>query len=177
MKLVKKILLGLLALAVLLGLISFALPRTYRVERSIDINAPMIAIYPRIYNPKDWALWSVWNRRDPGMAMTYSGEPAGRGAKWAWQSTSEGSGKMEFTAAEFDKLIAYKITFTDFDGELAGRFEFSQAGKAVRVRWIGEGDVGGNPIMRYFAIAMDRMIGPDFEGGLNNLKALAEATR
>ena len=177
MKLVKKLLLALVALIALLVLISFTLPRTYKVERSIDINAPMIAIYPRIYNPRDWALWSVWNRRDPGMVVTYSGEPAGKGAKWTWQSKAEGSGKMEFTAAEFDKLIAYEITFTDFEGEMEGRFEFSQAGKAVRVRWIGEGDVGGNPLMRYFALAMDRMLGPDFEGGLKNLKALAEAAR
>lgn len=177
MKWVKKSLLALLFLIVLLVLISFALPRTYKVERSIDINAPMIAIYPRIYNPKDWALWGVWNRRDPGMVMTYSGEAAGKGAKWAWQSKAEGSGNMEITAAEFDKLIAYKISFIEFDGVLAGRFEFSQVGKAVRVRWIGEGDVGGNPLMRYFALAMDRMLGPDFEGGLKNLKTLAEATR
>ena len=177
MKLVKTLLLGLLGLIALLALVSFALPRSYKVERSIDINAPMIAIYPRIYNPKDWALWSVWNQRDPGMVVTYSGEPAGKGAKWAWQSKVEGGGKMEFTAAEFDKLIAYKITFTDFDGEMTGRFEFSQAGKAVRVRWIGEGDVGGNPLMRYFVLAMDRMLGADFEGGLKNLKALAEAAR
>jgi hypothetical protein len=31
--------------------------------------------------------------------------------------------------------------------------------------------------MRYFALAMDRMLGPDIEGGLKNLKTLAEAAR
>ena len=40
--------------------------------------------------------------------------------------------------------------------------------------WTNQGDVGTNPINRYFAQAMDRLVGPDFETGLKNLKALAE---
>jgi len=34
--------------------------------------------------------------------------------------------------------------------------------------------MGGSPVNRYFGLLMDRMVGPDFEGGLTNLKALAE---
>jgi len=34
--------------------------------------------------------------------------------------------------------------------------------------------VGGNPLKHYLAMMMDRMVGPDFEAGLANLKALAE---
>ena len=89
-------------------------------------------------------------------------------------SKSEGSGAMEFTGAEFNKSVGYKINFADFDGAFNGRLEFAQVDKAVRVTWITEGDVGSNPLMRYFALVMDRMLGPDFEGGLKNLKELAE---
>lgn len=177
MKTLKYALLGLVSVVILLVLIGFALPGTYKVERAIDINAPMDSVYPLVYDPKAWARWGVWNQRDPGMIVTYSGAPAGVGAKWAWQSKPEGSGSMEITAAEFNKLVAYKIAMKDFDGTLSGRLEFAIAGKAVRVRWIGEGDVGGNPLMRYFAVIMDRMLGPDLEGGLKNLKALAETPR
>lgn len=174
MKALKIILLGLLGLCVLLGLISFALPSSYKVERSIEINAPMETVYPLVYDPKQWTRWGVWNRRDPGMQVSYSGPPAGVGAKWAWISKSEGSGSMEFTATDFNKRIAYKIAFADHDGVFTGRLEFAPAGKGVRVSWIADGDMGANPLMRYFALAMDRMLGPDFEGGLKNLKELAE---
>ncbi len=174
MKALKKILIGLVGLCILLLLISLVLPSGYKVERSIEINAPMEKVYPLVYDPKGWARWGVWSRRDPGMKVTYSGAPAGVGAQWSWQSKSEGSGSMEFTAAEFNKLIAYKIAFAEFDGSFTGRLEFTPAAKGVRVSWIADGDVGSNPVMRYFALVMDRMLGPDFEGGLKNLKEMAE---
>jgi hypothetical protein len=35
--------------------------------------------------------------------------------------------------------------------------------------------MGGNPLMHYFALFMDKMVGPDFEAGLWGLKTRAEA--
>ncbi len=174
MKILKYTLLTILALIIALVLIGFAMPSKYNVTRSIDIKAPMIKVYPQVYDPKGWSRWGVWSQRDPEMKVTYSGAPAGVGAKWAWVSKKEGSGSMEITRADFDKLIAYKIAFADFDGSFDGRLEFVPIDGGTRVTWIADGDVGSNPLMRYFALLMDRMLGPDFEGGLKNLKALAE---
>jgi hypothetical protein len=42
------------------------------------------------------------------------------------------------------------------------------------VTWIHGGDTGSNPLKHYLAVSMDRMVGPDFEQGLANLKAVAE---
>ena len=47
-------------------------------------------------------------------------------------------------------------------------------GSGTRVTWTNEGDMGANPVNRYFGLMMDSMVGPDFEAGLKNLKALAE---
>ena len=174
MKILKTVLIAIAGLAALLLLIGFLLPGKYQVTRSIDVNAPMIKVYPLVYDPKAWARWGVWNQRDPAMKMTYSGAPAGVGAKWAWESKSQGNGSMELTRAEFDKVIAYKTTFSDYDGVFDGRLEFAPIASGVRVTWIAEGDVGANPLMHYFAMLMDRMLGPDFEAGLKNLKTLAE---
>jgi hypothetical protein len=171
----KKILLGLLGVIVLLVVVGFALPAQYRVERSIEIEAPMIKVYPRVYYPQDWARWGVWSRRDPSMQMTYSGAPAGVGAKWAWKSKSEGDGNMEITRAEFDKRIDYVLRIDGMDGKFDGHFLFAPSGGNVKVTWIGEGDMGTNPMSRWFALFMDKMLGPDFEGSLKNLKQLAEA--
>lgn len=174
MKILKYVLLTIVGLAIALTLIGFALPSQYSVSRSIEIKAPMIKVYPQVYDPKGWSRWGVWYLRDPEMKLTYSGPPAGVGAKWAWVSKKEGSGSMEITRADFDKLVAYKIAFADFDGSFDGRLEFVPSAGGVKVTWIADGDVGSNPLMRYFALIMDRMLGPDFEGGLKNLKALAE---
>ncbi len=174
MRALKNIVLGLLALVALLLLVGLALPRTYRVERSIEIAAPMINIYPNVFDPKAWTQWGVWNRRDPGMTMTYSGPAAGVGAKWSWVSKSEGNGGMEIVRADFDKSVAYVLTLEGMDSPFTGRIEFSPGAGNVKVTWIGEGDMGTSPMGRWFALFMDKLIGPDFESSLRNLKELAE---
>ena len=40
------------------------------------------------------------------------------------------------------------------------------AGDSCMVHWIVEGDLGYNPVNRYFGLLMNKMMGPDFERGL-----------
>ena len=40
--------------------------------------------------------------------------------------------------------------------------------------WSNDGDLGNNPLMRWMGLAMDKMVGADFDAGLANLKALAK---
>jgi hypothetical protein len=42
------------------------------------------------------------------------------------------------------------------------------------VIWVMQGDMGSNPMYGWFALFADRMVGPDFETGLANLKVLVE---
>jgi uncharacterized protein YndB with AHSA1/START domain len=146
----------------------------YRVERSTTINAPAAKIYPLIAEPRSWPKWTVWNKRDPYMKMTFAGPESGRGAKWAWESASEGSGNMEFTADDPGKAITYALAFPEMGMKSGGQLTLTPEGNATRVRWTNEGDVGSNPMARWFAPFLDRMMGPDFEAGLAGLKALAE---
>ncbi len=164
---------GITALAIVAA--GLFLPSTFHVQRSIDIQAPAKKIYDYVVEPKQWAKWSVWTRRDPAMKITYSGPPFGMGAKWAWQSKSEGNGSMEFTRVEPDRAVEYALSFPDFGMRSAGALRLEPAGAATRLTWSNAGDVGPNPLKHYLAAMMDRMVGPDFEAGLANLKALAEA--
>lgn len=162
------------ALALLLVGAGFFLPSGFTVQRSVEINAPPKKIYDLIVEPRRWKDWSVWTRRDPDMRITYSGPPFGMGAKWAWVSKSEGTGNMEFTRVEPDKAVEYSLSFPEYNMRSAGALRLEPSGSATRVTWTNSGDVGGNPLKHYLAAMMDRMVGPDFEGGLANLKALAE---
>ena len=152
----------------------FFIPSGFAVERSIDINAAPRKIYDLIVEPKKWTEWSVWTRRDPNMQITYSGPPFGMGAKWSWVSKSEGSGNMEFTHVEPDRAVEYALVFADFNMRSSGALRLEPNGSATRVTWRNSGDVGPNPLKHYLAMMMDRMVGPDFEAGLANLKAVAE---
>lgn len=163
---------GSIALALVIG--GFFIPSAFQVQRSAVINAPPKKIYDLVVEPKQWTKWSIWTQRDPNMRITYSGPPFGMGAKWAWESKSEGTGSMEFTRVEPDRTVEYALSFPEFGMRSTGALKLEPQGNATRITWTNAGDVGGNPLKHYLTLMMDRMVGPDFEAGLANLKALAE---
>jgi uncharacterized protein YndB with AHSA1/START domain len=174
MKWLKRAVLAVTAVIVLLLGIGLVLPSGFKVQRSVVINAPASKVYPLIADPRQWKQWAVWNRRDPAMQMQYSGAESGTGAKWEWQSKTEGNGAMEFTAAVPNKHVDYMLSFPDLGMSSRGELRLMAEGPGTRVTWTNEGDMGNNPVNRYFGLVMDRLVGPDFEAGLGNLKTLAE---
>ena len=174
MRIVKFVAIGIAVLVALLVGVGFVLPSKYDVSRSVEIQAPPEKVYGFIADPREWKKWSVWNQRDPAMKITYSGPPAGPGAKWAWESKTEGTGAMEFTKAEANRTLEYRLSFPEFSTVSTGLLALQPAGAGTRVTWSMTGDVGGNPLKHYMSVLMDPMVGPDFAGGLANLKALAE---
>jgi uncharacterized protein YndB with AHSA1/START domain len=162
------------ALAVVLFVGGYLLPSTFSVTRNVFIAAPPDKVYALVADPRAWKAWSVWNRRDPGMTIEYSGPASGAGAAWAWKSKSEGDGKMTFTAAEPGKLVAFDLHIPDFGTTSKGELRFVPEGAGTQVCWTMNGDFGSNPLMHWFTLLADAMTGKDFDAGLANLKALAE---
>jgi hypothetical protein len=152
---------------------SFLLPRQYRVERSIVINAPREKVYPHLADLKAWKNWTVWNQRDPGMKIKYSEQSAVVGAWSEWESEKEGSGKATLTQLEQNRLV-YALEFPEFEMKSSGSFVLQPEGQQVRVIWADEGDLGNNPMSRRFGLFLDGMLGKDFEAGLANLKKVTE---
>lgn len=174
MKLALKILKYLVGIVVVLLAAGFLLPSTYSAQRSVTINAPVEKVFPLVANHKEWKRWSIWNQRDPNMLMTYSGPEMAAGSKWSWKSKSEGNGGMEFSAVEANKRVGYILTMEDMT-PATGDLKFTTEGAATKVSWDINGNAGMNPVFRWFGLFMDKMIGPDFEAGLKNLKKLAES--
>ena len=174
MKLLKIAVLVLLALLALLYGGGMLLSPKFSVSRSVQVAAPAERIYPLIASPRQWKAWSVWNQRDPAMAIDYSGPESGVGAVWAWKSRSEGDGRMSFTAAEPPHRIAYDLYFPDFGTTSTGELRLAPNGSGTTVTWTMDGDMGKNPLFRWIALFADRMVGGDFEAGLAHLKSVAE---
>lgn len=170
-----KVLIGVvLLLAVVLYGGALMLPAGFTVVREVQVAAPPEKAYALVDDPRQWKRWTVWNRRDPAMKITYEGPPSGTGAVWAWKSLSEGDGRMTFTAAEPPRRLAYDLYFPDFDATSKGDLVFEPVGGGTRVRWTMHGNMGSSLPLRWVALFADRMVGPDFEAGLANLKAEAE---
>ena len=174
MKIIKWVLGMLVALVLLLALGGLMLSPKFKVSRTVNVNAPPDKIYALVADPRRWKEWTVWNQRDPSMQISYSGPPSGSGAGWAWQSKSEGDGRMTFTAAEPGRRLAYELFFPDFGTTSTGELLLQPTGTGTQVSWVMNGDMGSNPMFRWMTLFADRMVGKDFDGGLANLKALAE---
>jgi uncharacterized protein YndB with AHSA1/START domain len=163
---------GAVVLLLLAG--GFFISSAFKVERSVVINAPAKKVYDLVVEPKKWQEWSAWNKRDPNMKITYKGPPFGMGARWDWVSKTEGTGSMEFTRVEPDRAVEYSLSFPEYKMTSTGAITLEPSGNATKVTWTNAGDVGKNPLKHYLTLVMDRMVGPDFETGLANLKAIAE---
>jgi uncharacterized protein YndB with AHSA1/START domain len=174
MKWLKRLAILILALAALLVGGGLLLSPRYHLERSVIVQAPADKVYALVADPHHWPQWTVWNQRDPAMTIAYFGAPSGEGSGWSWQSASQGDGKMTLTAVTPDQRVAYDLYFPEMDSTSTGDLRFELDGRGTRVTWSMDGDMGANPMHRWMGLMMDKLVGPDFEAGLANLKTLAE---
>ncbi|MBB5203239.1 hypothetical protein HNQ51_000532 [Inhella inkyongensis] len=172
MKLLKALFALLLGTLVLLMMGSFLLSPDYAVSRSTVVNAPADKVFPLVNSSQGWAQWGVWYRRDPKMQITPGSQTEGPGASWSWKSESQGNGAMKLTDVVASQKVAYELAIEGFDPS-QGSIELQAEGDATRVTWTMTGRMSSYT-GRWFALFMDKLVGPDFEGGLANLKQLAE---
>ena len=173
----RKILIGVAALIVVLVIVTLMQPSTYRVERSITMNAPADNAFAQVNDFHQWAAWSPWEKMDPGMKKTFDGPPAGTGSKYAWVGNDQvGEGRMTIEKSEKPAKIEIKLEFLKpFESTSQTTFAFAPAGTGSKVTWSMAGE--NNFVGKFFCIFMDmdKMIGGDFEKGLAAMKTAAEA--
>jgi hypothetical protein len=107
------------------------------------------------------------------MTLTYSEPAKGVGAWSAWISEKEGTGKMTIIQ-ETPTVVSYALEFPNFGTKSTASLTLSPEGNGTRVTWKDEGDLGMNPMNRWFGLFMEGLIGPDFEKSLSNLKRVVE---
>ncbi len=174
---IKKILIGLAVILVILVLVIALQPATYQVERSANIAAPAAVVFAQVNDFHKWNAWSPWAKIDPAMKQTFAGAPAGTGAVYTWAGNKAvGAGRMEITESQPSDLIKIKLEFLEpFAATSTTEFTFTPQGNQTAVKWKMSGE--NNFMAKAFSLFMnmDKMIGGDFEKGLAQMKAAAEA--
>lgn len=175
MRVLLRILVGLVSLIVLLAVASLFLPREVLIERSVRIAAPAEKIFPYVNSLQKTEEWSPWLALDPNVTLTYSGPDSGVGNTLEWLSDNPqvGAGRQEITLSNpYDRVE----TALDFGsrGTAKAYFALLGEGDATDVTWGLISDAGFNPIARWMGLILDGLVGPDYEKGLANLKALLE---
>lgn len=163
----------LIALVVVLAALK---PRTFRIQRSIRIDAAPDRVFPLISDLYNWARWAPQDREDSSMKRTYSGSAIGAGAVSDWTgSGSSGRGRMLITESEPLQRITVQVDWVKpFVTRNVNEFVLQAEENSTKVTWTMNGP--NLLIMRLTGIFvnMDRMMGKHFEAGLANMKEVTE---
>lgn len=151
-------------------------PNTFRLQRSTTINAPADKVFSFINDFHHWPLWSPWEKMDPDMKRTQSGASHGKGAVYEWNGNKNvGTGRMEvLNSIPASKILIKLDFFKPFEAHNTAEFTLSPGVGSTQVTWAM---YGPQPFMMKamgLFCSPERMVGPQFETGLANLKAIAE---
>jgi effector-binding domain-containing protein len=175
MKTLRKVFLWVIAIILVLIIIGFLLPKTYKVERNVYINADKSVVYGLVCNYDNWRLWAAWTKEmDSTVVFEHTGPPCQVGTQLKWDGKLLGNGEMTITNVQPGELFEYDLAFDHGKYKSKGQIILEQVGDSLKVTWNDGGDLGNNPFNRYFGLFMGKMMGPDFEKGLNKLKLVAE---
>lgn len=164
------------ALVLATVVVGFLLPDRARIERSIVIERPPATVFAVLNGFRHFGHWSPWAKLDPDMQTTISGPMAGVGARYEWTSTqgAVGSGSQQIMASQPDEQIELRLEFSGMQASNLARYRLQREGEGTRLVWSFETEFGSSLTGRWFGLMLDRMLGPDYERGLVQLKAHVE---
>ncbi|MFS4457132.1 SRPBCC family protein [Maribacter sp. 2304DJ31-5] len=168
----------LVAIIALVLILSILAPKTYDVFRSIEIDSPKAVVFPYLKFLEKQQEWSPWAKKDPDMSRELRGTDGEVGAVNYWNGNKDvGEGEQEITKiTEGERVEGTLRFFKPWKSESDCYMDLQETSEGKsKVTW---GFSGKNKfpfsIMMLF-MSMDKMVGKDFEEGLQTLKTKLEA--
>lgn len=173
----KKFIRFFLGLIGVVAILVFALalyePTDITITRSILIKAPKQMVFDQFVQFKNWPHWSPWNRLDSSMKTTYYGTDGmpGSGYKWVGDENKVGSGEMKNDGVQGTSMDYELHIFKPMAMDATGTIKVVDTTNGmVKASW----SLKKYTPMPFNAMCMfvdfDKILGKDFEDGLNNLK-------
>ena len=150
--------------------------KSFLITRETTIAAPPERIHALLADFHEWQKWSPWEGLDPAMDRTYAGADSGVGAVYAWKGNSKaGEGRMEILESETRHVGVDLLFAAPMKAHNRVDFTLTPAGDGTRVEWAMTGPQ--NVVMRIMSKfwSMEKLVGPDMDRGLAQLKRAAEA--
>jgi uncharacterized protein YndB with AHSA1/START domain len=147
----------------------------FEVVRSRTIAAPRERVHELIDDFHNWRAWSPWEDVDPDLRRDYSGAESGVGAKYAWEGNRKaGKGDMEIVSSTPEQ-VGVRLSFEKpWKATNQVAFELTPSGEAATdVTWRMTGRTSGMAALFSKVMSMDRLVGKDFERGLERLDRAA----
>ncbi len=154
-------------------------PGEFTLSRSILVHASPENCYRLVENFHRWISWSPWESLDPDMVRTYEGPASGAGALYRWSGKKKvGAGTMTLYQCQPPEKLSIQLDFLrPMKATNQIEFTFQSEGWDTRVTWTMRGRKNFFVKALHLVFNMEKMVGPDFEKGLAQLKAAAESQK
>ena len=166
----------LLAVLVLAGVIAMQ-PPVIACSRSITVDASPEDVVPFAHDLRKTNEWSPWVGKDPDIRQTYSDDPVGEGALYAWESDHKHVGHGSMTLIRADQGITEtRVEFlVPFESTAIATLKWEAEDGGTRITWGFRSEAGFMMKAINLFMPLEKGIGPDYEQGLALLKPLVEA--
>lgn len=173
----KKILLLLVAALIVFVGLAMTQPDEFKISRSAVIAAPADKIFAHVNDLPKWEAWSPWAKLDPNAKSSYEGPSAGVGAIMRWDGNMEvGKGALTIVESRAPQFVKYQLDFEKpMKGTSQSDFTFTPDPNGTLVTWSMYGKNNLIAKMMNLIFNCEKMVGEQFDKGLQNLKAVAEA--
>ncbi|TDS11929.1 SRPBCC family protein [Sphingobacterium paludis] len=171
MKILKYILLTIVALAALVLIVALFLPRTFHAGSQITIDRPSAEVFTYVSTLKNQGNYDAWSKQDPHMEKKYNGTDGAVGFTYEWKSKKVGDGKQIITHIEPGKRIDMNLYFQGSDVANPSFIDVKDLGPTQSlVTW----EIDGTMPYPFHIMHVFYDMNKDFDAGLQNLKAILE---
>jgi uncharacterized membrane protein len=178
MKLLKYFLVTLGIIIIIPLIIALFVKKTYEVEREVTINRPKSEVFNYLKYLKNQDEFSKWASMDPAMEKSYSGIDGTVGFISAWESEKPdvGKGEQEIIHIDEGKRIDYQLRFVEPFESTSNAYIVTteESPERTSVKWGFTGTMTYPMNLMLLFMDFEKMIGNDFETGLNSLKTILE---
>ena len=151
-------------------------PDAFSTQRSTSMRAPAERIFPLINDLRAHESWSPFDKPDPATTKVHSGAAQGEGALYEWDGKGQaGSGRIAITESHpFSQIVMQLDMLKPIRASNTVVFSLEPRPEATLVTWAMHGHTPYVAKILHLFFNMDRMVGGQFETGLDNLKAIVE---
>lgn len=158
-----------------LVIISLFTSTSFNYEKSRRLDASMASVWKHIHSLQAAENWNPWSAKDPDIIQSFEGTPGAVGSRYTWKSDLKnvGHGSQTIVESMEEKRVVSVLEFTKpRRGKATGITTMSGTDGAVTVTWRFESSMP-RPfnVMKVF-MRMDRIMGPQFNDGLDKLERL-----
>jgi hypothetical protein len=176
MRIIKMFLFVLVGLFAVVTIIGLFIPSSVKISRGIIIHADSAHLQRELGDVKNWNQWFPWITADKGAIVQLSPVTNEPGSFFRWQGVKfKSAGTITLQEINQGEILLL-LELKDMNAS-AGGFRIRTTGtrnEVTEVLWYMEYKLKWYPWERFYGIFADRMIGPAFEMGLEQLKNYAE---